>query len=176
METGRQWYVMRYLYNHRGDTPQRLDQLGIRSYTPMRIELKRKGGRLQKSEVPVLRDLLFVRATREELHPLLAANSHFQHRYLRGGAPGSVMIVPDEEMESFIQAVRESKNPIYLSPEEVDLTRGTRIRLLDGVFRGHEGVLLKVKGARSKRLIVQIREMLAVAIEVSPEIIEVIQE
>lgn len=78
-------------------------------------------------------------------------------------------------MNDFIAAVESSDNPLYFSPDEVDLSKGTRVRLIGGAMDGRECTLLKVKGARSRRLIVEIPGTLIAAVEVHPDLIEVIK-
>ena len=65
---------------------------------------------------------------------------------------------------------------IYLQPDEINLAQGTRIRIHGGEFNGYEGVFIKLKGKRNKRVVVDIDNLIALAVEISPELIEVIKE
>ena len=85
------------------------------------------------------------------------------------------MVVRDEEMQHFIRAVEATENPIYLNPSELNIERGTHIRVIGGNMNGVEGKYLKVKGARNKRLVVIIPDTLAVAVSVETDFIEVIE-
>ena len=78
------------------------------------------------------------------------------------------------QMEDFIRVCENAGRPLYFSPGEVNLAKGTRIRIIGGPLNGCEGILLKVSGARAKRLVVSIQDTLSVAAEVSPDLIEVI--
>ena len=61
----------------------------------------------------------------------------------------------------------------FFLPEELELEKGTRVRIHGGPFEGREGVLLRVKGKRSKSLVVSIEGFIsAVVADVSPEFIE----
>jgi len=176
MEEQPVWYVMRFLYNRRSNTRERLASAGIEAFMPMRWEIRNLGGRKVRVHVPVIRSLLFVRSTPSALAPYLEADSYFQHQFRRGGRPGEPLIVPDDQMESFIRAAEHADRPLYFTPGELDIARGTRVRVLGGPFDGVEGVFLKVKGSRAKRLVIDLPDMLAVAVEVTPDLIQVLPE
>ena len=65
---------------------------------------------------------------------------------------GQKIIVPDDQMRQFI-AVAERMTSIlsFFSPDEVNLRKGTKVRITGGDFEGYEGVFVKVKGARDRR-------------------------
>ena len=79
-------------------------------------------------------------------------------------------------MQQFISVSRlHNERLIYLTPEEINLAKGTRVRVLGGPFDGVEGAFVKVRGCRSKRVVILIQGILAVAVaEVKPDLIEVI--
>lgn len=174
MEEQPVWYVMRFLYNHRSGTRERLNKAAIETFVPMRYEIKIRNGKKIRTYVPVIRDLLFVHSTKKVLAPFLEADNYFQYQYRRGGRQAEPLVVPDNQMERFIHAVKMSEQPIYFTPQELNISKGTRIRIHGGPFDGTEGVFMKVKGARAKRLVVELPNTLAVAVEVNPELIEVL--
>ena len=74
------------------------------------------------------------------------------------------MIVPEAQMRHFM-AVAGSLQPqvLYLSPSELDLAKGDRVRITGGLFAGVEGILLRIRQARERRVIVSIEGVAAVA-------------
>ena len=91
---------------------------------------------------------------------------------------GEKIIVPDEQMRVFI-AVTGSYDDrlLYLKTDELNLSKGTRVRVTGGEFEGYEGIFLKVKGARDRRVVIAIEGVIAVAMASIPqELIEVVQE
>ena len=65
---------------------------------------------------------------------------------------------------------------IYFQPEELNLSKGTKVRITGGDFEGQEGVFLKVKGARDRRVVIAIQGIIAVAMAtIHPDLIEVIK-
>lgn len=170
-----QWFAMRFLYNDQPKIRARLAHDNIPTYSPMRTVVEERGGRRIRRVEPIIFDLFFVRGTREEIDPYVLNSPNFQYRYKTGGTYREPMVVPEEQMNRFIEAVSMTPQPLYFTPDELDVGKGTRIRIIGGPMDGYEGVLMKVKGARSRRLIVEIPDTIAVAVEVSPDLIEVIK-
>ncbi|MEE1020313.1 MAG: UpxY family transcription antiterminator, partial [Bacteroidales bacterium] len=87
------------------------------------------------------------------------------------------IIVRDSEMQQFIRVVENYEEEVnYFSPEEINISKGTRVRIIGGSFDGVEGVFMKVKGKRSKRVVVMLDKLLAVVMaEVESDLIEVIK-
>ena len=169
-----QWYVLRFLYRDQPQVRERLRQNGIKIFTPTKTVVTVRHGRRIRMQVPVIWDLLFVCSTRTELDPYVRACPYVQYKYKLGGKYCEPIVVPERQMNEFIAAVESTENPIYLTPDEVDLSKGSRVRLIGGPMDGLECTLLKVKGARAKRLIVEIPDTLIAAIEVQPDLIEII--
>lgn len=85
------------------------------------------------------------------------------------------IIVPDKQMEDFIKACENSSKPLYFMPGELNLAKGTRVKIAEGPLEGCEGILMKVAGARSRRLVISIPSAMNVAVEVTSDLIEIIQ-
>ena len=57
----------------------------------------------------------------------------------------------------------------------MNLSKGIKVRITGGEFEGQEGIFLKVKGARDRRVVVEIQGVIAVAMAtIHPDLIEVI--
>lgn len=153
-----------------------LDSAGIRNYIPTKDAISESGGKKVCIKVPVISNLIFVYSNPASLAPIMSENSRFQFIYKRGGKKNEPIVVPDREMENFIRAAENSSIPLYFSPDELNISKGTRIRILGGLLDGMEGVFMKVKGARSRRLVVTIPGMLAVAVEVEPDLVQVLND
>lgn len=70
-----------------------------------------------------------------------------------------------------------TKKLIYLRPDEVDLYKGTPIRILGGPFNGIEGTFIKLRGHRNRRVVVMLKGIVGVAMaEVTPDLIEVLEK
>ena len=98
-------------------------------------------------------------------------------QYITDTRSGKKIIIPDNEMQRFI-AVAGTYNDhlLYFQPDELNLSKGTKVRITGGDFEGQEGVFLKVKGARDRRVVIAIQGVIAVAMAtIHPDLIEVIK-
>ena len=170
------WFVMRDLKRPNAKQPayQYLQEKNIRVFTPMKWQLSQVNGKCIRREVPYVQDLLFVHEERKLLDPIVESVPTLQYRWLRH-TWREPMTVPDAEMDRFIRAAQGSSSPKYFMPEEITpamLRR--RIRIIGGLLDGCEGTLLTVRGSKVKRLLVQSPDLLAVAVEVNPEYIQLL--
>lgn len=170
------WYAMRALYRTEFKTQSVLTDAGIRTFLPVKETIITRQGRRRKAKVPAVSSLIFVHSTEPELSPFTARDSKFQFIFRRGGKANEPLVVPERQMENFIRVCELSEKHQFYSPEELNLARGTRIRIIGGVLDGTEGTLLKVSGARSRKLVVSIPGTINVAVEVSPDLIEIIKQ
>ena len=78
-------------------------------------------------------------------------------------------------MEWFIYAVSNSESPRYYLPEEITPRMyGRRIRIVGGNLDGYDSCLLTMRGSKVKRLLIELKGLLAVGVEVIPEYIQFI--
>lgn len=76
-------------------------------------------------------------------------------------------------MRQFIMAVSNTENPKYFMPGELTQTMyGKKVRIIGGVLDSYEGKLLSIKGMRTKRLIVEVSNLISAAVEVAPQYIQ----
>ena len=169
-----QWFVMRDLTRSNAKMPAyvMLNEMNIRCFTPMVNKIVIRNNKRIRKEVPYMHDLIFVYAAREILDPIVAKINTFQYRYLRERLP---MTVRKKDMERFIKAVEHSESPRYYRTDELtsDMFR-RRIRIIGGQLDGYEGYLLTMRGSKVKRLLVELPTLLAAAVEVEPEYVQLI--
>lgn len=124
--------------------------------------------------VPVVHNLLFVHARPSDVQRVKSQVTYLQ--YITDTRSGQKIIVPDSQMQRFI-AVSGTYDDhlLYFQPDELNLSKGTKVRITGGEFEGQEGVFLKVKGARDRRVVIEIQGVIAVAMAtIHPDLIEVI--
>ena len=125
--------------------------------------------------VPVVHNLIFIHACLSEVKRVKSMVAYLQ--YITDTRSGKKIIIPDNEMQRFI-AVAGTYNDhlLYFQPDELNLSKGTKVRITGGDFEGQEGVFLKVKGARDRRVVIAIQGVIAVAMAtIHPDLIEVIK-
>lgn len=169
------WYVMRDLKRVNAKTPAyvALREAGFEVFTPMRWIVSEVRGRKIRREIPFISDLLFAHARKSELDPVVSKIPTLQFRYVKGRAFCDPMTVPAKEMDRFIYAVNATSSPKYYSPDEITADMiGRRVRIVGGTLNAYEGFLLKVRGARKKKLLIELPSILSLTVEVEPEYIE----
>ncbi len=169
------WYVMSVYAHNMKKAEEALSARGdLRYFIPKQYVLRTYHGQSRRELVPLISGLLFLRAT-------YAQADEFQKHYpfigflrQRTGTGRHTMTVPDAAMDEFIGVARHyEEDLIYYRPEELQLDKGSRVRIVGGVFDGVVGTLLKVKGKREKCLVVSLPGILAVAAaHISPEYIQ----
>lgn len=172
----RQWFVMRDLKRRNAKQPAYLmfKDKGIEFFTPMVHKLLTIHGKREDREVPFMQDLLFVKETKEKLDVIVEAIPTLQYRY-KLGVQHTPIVVRNTDMERFIKAVEATENPKYYRPEEITSDMLNRkIRIIGGQLDGYIGTLVTTRGSKTKRLLVELPMLLAAAVEVNMEYIQLI--
>lgn len=171
------WYVMRDLKRPNAKLPayKMLKNEHFEVFTPMKWRVVVRRGKRIREEVPVIHDLLFVHSEKEELDSVVEKDNTLQYRYLKGGSYCEPMVVRDQDMDKFMNAVNSTETPVFYLPEEItpDMIRH-KVRIIGGVFDGYEMSLIKMRGSKKKRIFVELLGIIAVSIEVKPEFIQLI--
>lgn len=160
------WFAMRATYGRNMEVKKKLDEAGYESYVPMRyvVTLDRRGCKVKK-HVPVVRDLIFVHTDQATMLSLKQQHESLRNVYIptEDGRKRPV-IVPDHQMENFMKVTGTlSDGLLFFSPDEINLAKGTKVRIHGGQFNGLEGTFIKVKGARDRRVVVEVSGVIVVA-------------
>lgn len=173
-EVKKHWYAMRVTYSREVQMKEMLEQRGIECFIPMRYHTKVVRGRKVKLLKPVIHNLLFAHATPTEIQEVKKYYEYLQYIVDR---ERQKIIVPDAQMQTFIAVTGTYDDQlIWINPEDLNLKKGTRVRITGGDFEGQEGTFIKIKGARDKRVVIAIQGVIAVAMAtLHPSLIEVIK-
>lgn len=168
-----QWYVMRDLKRCNAKKPayKQLQEAGVKVFVPLKwqIILQRVKGTWESSGHSRFALCLWFPSA-FGLH--CGKNQNASIPLVAEYVPGTYDCVWFG-MDRFIQAVSSSDSPKYYLPEEITPQMcGRKIRIIGGSLNGYEGCLLKIRGSKIKRLLVELKGYLAVAVEVLPEYIQ----
>ncbi len=169
------WFAMRATYRRELEAMHLLEKANFGCFIPMQYKISIRRGRKVRALVPVIRNLVFVHARPSEVQRFKSQITYLQ--YITDTRSGQKIIIPDHDMQRFI-AVAGTYNDhlLYFQPEELNLSKGTKVRITGGDFEGQEGVFLKVKGVRDRRVVLAIQGIIAVALAtIHPDLIEVIE-
>lgn len=173
-----QWYVLRDLKRSNSKNPayRMLPVMGVEVFTPMHWVLK-AGPKGVKSKLyqPYIPSLLFARSVRSKLDEIIDNTQTLQYRFVKGAPQNTPMVVPSDEMSRFIKAVSATQTCTFYSPDELRPEMiGKDVMIKGGPLDGSVGKLLKVRGTRKRKLIVDLKGIIVAAVEVSPEFIELL--
>lgn len=173
------WFAMSAPYCNEMRAKSLLESKNIECFVPMcyKIVESRLGAKSRKL-VPAIHNLIFARSTKERIQEIKTGVRYLQYKVKPEKGKNVPIVVPDEQMAHFMAVCNTcNENLRYLLPSEVSLEKGTRIRVVGGFFDGVEGLFMKVKGIRSKRVVVSLEGLASVALaEISDGLIEVIRE
>ena len=164
------WFVLFAANGKAAKISDYLKLSGIEYFYPMFYQERRirESERTKRFLQPIFRNLLFVKSSKFELDPILreikfkfGISSDLYYKY-RVGEKRIIMEVSSAAMQNFIAVVGAVAEPvIYFSNAEVNLSKGTRVRINGGVFVGVEGIFMRIKGDR--RVVVSLPNLFSVA-------------
>jgi len=164
------WYVL-FATNGKAEKISHYFQaVGIKCFFPFcyRERKIRNCERKRFTLQPVLRNLVFVKSSKKTLKPhlqeiklRLCIDSELYYRY-RDGEERKIIVVPEAQMQNFMLVACCTKERIvYLTNEAVNLDKGAKVRIIDGVFEGVEGIFMRIKG--KNRVVVSLSNLISVA-------------
>lgn len=166
------WYVLRVTYQRELMAKKVLDELHIVNFLPTeKVRRKTPQGRFVTLVQPAVHNYIFVYATRKVVDELKQFKLNFL-RYVMTVKDGlrCVQTVPEDQMKNFIAiAGNESeKAEFLLDMEDIDFNSGDKVRVIGGPFEGVEGIYMRTSHTRSKRVVVQVGGLMAVATTTLP--------
>ena len=166
------WYALKVFYNRVVYLKSLLDPEGVESYVPLHTVEQYDKGRLKYEEKQLIPSLMFVRCRQEWLEA-------FKRRYpedfmyyteAETRRPGAIS---DEEMRSFIlvTSADAGRNVKYFGADAPDYHTGDRVRVIEGLYKGAEGYIKRIK--KDRKLIVSVTGVAVVAVSyIHPSFLE----
>lgn len=149
----------------------------FQTFVAKRYAIRTYHGRQQRELVPVIANIVFVRATYHDIDTFQSQRNYINFATYLSDGRRKIMTVPDQQMQNFISVANHIEEDItYYRPDEINLKKGERVKVHGGIFDGIEGYLMKVKGKRSRRIVVLLDGIAAVAAtEIQPDLIEILK-
>lgn len=159
-----EWYVMRVTYQRELPAHDHLARLNIESFVPtIKVRRRRSTGQSSWRIESAVHNYIFVHTSLSELQRIKRYEIPYL-RYLMGKDEDGQMkpqFVPAKQMEDFI-AISKTQQAKYIDPN-IDLCEGERVRVIDGEFKGIEGVFMKISKRHAKHVVVKIEGVAAIA-------------
>lgn len=175
--TKAQWFVMRAYKCEKLAEEKLSGKDGLEYFIAKHYVIRVYHGVKSKRLVPVIPGLVFVYARHDQIVDFKKRYNFLQFAMWEKRTGQEYIIVPDDQMNSFIKvASRCEKDVTYYKPDEIDLKKGTRVRIHGGELDGVEGIFVRVQGKRNRRVVVLLDGIMTAATEVHPDLIEDITE
>ncbi len=170
------WYAMSAPYHRELQARDWFADRGVETFVPMRYEIvTHRDGVKSRELIPAIHNLLFVHTTPAVMRELKPRLPIIQYLTCPVNGRNEPILVPEMQMAQFIRVSNScSDHLLYFRPEELNLRRGTPVRIIGGPFDGVEGTFVKVQGIRNRRVVVQLTGLLAIAAEVHPDLIQIL--
>ncbi len=171
--TKARWFVMR-AYKCEKLAEEKLNEKdGLEYFIPKHYVIRVYHGTKSKRLVPVIPSLVFVHARHDQIVDFKKQHNFLQFAMWEKRTGQEYIVVPDDQMDNFIKVASQyDKNVTYYKPDEIDLKKGTRVRIHGGELDGVEGIFVRVQGKRNRRVVVLLDGIMAAATEVHPDLIE----
>lgn len=169
------WFVMRAYKSENKAEDILKGKDGLKYFIPKCYAVRVYHGVKSKRLVPVIPSLIFIHASRTQILDFKKLHDFLQFVMWEKSTGQEYIIIPDKQMDSFIKvASLNEENTIYYKPDEINLQKGTHVRIHGGKLDGVEGVFMRVRGKRNRRVVVMLERVMAVTAEVHPDLVEVI--
>ena len=183
--TGYCWFVLRATYNRVNAAVEKANEFGIQTYVPMHYVQKIIVGKKKRILQPLLPNILFIYATREQANSLVKKNldepSSFVKYYLDRTLPPETngknppLTIPYNDMLNFIKATSTGSEHVRIvTAEQCHFKTGDAVRVIAGEFKGVIGRVARIAG--QQRVVVNVSGLCLVATAYIPtDFIEIIK-
>ena len=166
-----EWFVLRVTYNRTQKAHGIISTSDVQSYMPMHYVIKKEIGKKKRILQPLLPNLLFVYATREQANELVKKKidePSFIKYYLDKTKPlesngkHPPLIIPFNSMINFIKVTSTNSEHVRtVTEQQCKHKSGDIVRIIEGEFKGVEGKISRIAG--QQRVVVEIAGLCLVA-------------
>lgn len=156
------WYVLRVTYGRELKVRDYLESCAVETFVPMHYEERNQVGKPVRMLVPMVHNLVFARVSKSRMRELKEdPYLSVMVRYMMDAATNLPLVVPDKQMADFMAvAGRYDESLVYLSPDDLRLRRGDRVRINSGIWKGVVGQLVRIK--KNLHVVVCVKGLMAV--------------
>ena len=160
------WYPLRVFFGRADLVRRTFDEADLESFYPMRLVEKPTKEGLRFVEEPLVRSLMFVKTDPETLRELRVKLHGTIATYHDRVAQGP-LVVPEKQMDQFKELCQLKDSGLeYLGDDQPKYHTGDRVRVIEGIFKGFEGHIKRIR--HDRRLIVTVEGVAAFATRFIP--------
>lgn len=155
------WYAARTRKDQELSVRDALIKLDVEYFLPTQTVVRQLKYRKKKVEVPIIRNLIFVRATKERACAI--TNDYgVQLFYMKDVHTRSMLIVPDRQMNDFMFVM--NTDPTAASFDAEPLEVGEKVEVVKGELIGIRGELIHI--ANRSYVLIRIPGVVSVTIRI----------
>ena len=168
------WYAVRAFRSRVFKIKEDFENQGFKAYMAMRSEKVEENGHVRRKDVQIVPQLLFVCCPESKLEAY--KNTHlndlmiYKHKVVKenGDEAFRPAPIPEKEMELFIfiTSTGDGKYITYFGDTMPPFEEGERVRVVEGIYKGAEGVVKRIK--KDRKLLVEMQGVAVVAISNIP--------
>ena len=176
----KEWFPMRVAYGREERViaiKNYLDTLSIENFLPMQRKAEEVNGRVKYTLHPAINNLIFIHATKETISDLKQTKKQLLPlRYMMWHSPTdrqpAIICIPNYQMENFMRVASvQDERVMFFQGKDFSHKIGRRVKITDGIFKGVEGIVCRVK--KDRRVVVSIEGVASIAISyISPSLLE----
>lgn len=175
-EEALRWYALKVFYNRTASLRQKITARDVETYVPMQTIEKYDQAGLHYEERPLVNSLMFIRCKESWLVSFKKENpdDFMFYRAADSKRPGPI---DDGEMRMFmfITSADRGRNLHYFGENDSAFKMGQKVRVTNGIYKGAEGYIKRIK--RDRKLIVAVSGVAVVAVSYIPmEYLEKIED
>lgn len=166
-----QWFAARTRKGQELAVREALDKLDVENFLPTKIETRQLKYRKKRVEIPLIRNLIFIHATKQQACdiPNLYGVKLF---YIISLETRKMLVVPDKQMRDFIFLTSLAPDGLSIS-EEQQFAVGTKVQVMKGSLAGIEGMLTTIEN--STYVTLAIKGILTATVKVPKSYLKVIE-
>lgn len=166
------WYALKVFYNRITFLKSLREMEGVETYVPYHTVEEYEQGRLKYKEKQLIPSLMFVHCTQKWLKDFKRQYPDY-FMYYTGPESKEPGIIPDAEMRSFIlvTSADAGRQAQYFGADAPEYHTGDHVRVIDGIYKGAEGYIKRIK--KDRKLIVSVTGVAVVAVSyIHPSFLE----
>lgn len=173
LDNQKYWFAARTRGKHEfaiRDLLQQLQsELDIEYYLPTHFVIRQLKQRRKRVEVPVIKNVIFVRGTKKDACDL-SNKYNVSLFYMKNLLTGALLVVPDKQMEDFMFVM--NLDPEGVGFDNDSLVPGAKVQVVKGCFCGIEGELATT--VNRSYVIIRMEGILSASVKVPKAYLKVI--
>ncbi|NDV58976.1 UpxY family transcription antiterminator [Bacteroides sp. 519] len=155
------WFVARTRKDQELTIRESLEKFGIEHFIPTHTVIRQLKYRKKRVEVPLIRNMVFIKATKEKAMAL--PNEYgLQIFYIRDYISHQTLVVPNKQMEDFMFVMDLAPDKVTF--DDSDLKPGVKVQVVKGNLCGVEGEFAAL--ANHAYVMIRIPQVLSVSVKI----------